>query len=98
MKLDYTPAATRALEKAPARIRKAFYKQAAFLLRDLHHPSLRAKKYDEARGIWQARVNYTWRFYFKIVGNVYLMEEIRNHRNDAYTIQHTALTGNRRLV
>ena len=44
---------------------------AAFLLRDLHHPSLRAKKYDEARDLWQARVTKGWRFYFKIVGDVY---------------------------
>ena len=48
-------------------------------LRNLHHPSLRAKKYDGARDLWQARVNYTWRFYFKIAGNVYLMEEIKYH-------------------
>jgi len=49
------------------------------LLQDLHHPSLYAKKYDEARDLWQARVNYTWRFYFRIVGDVYLMEEIKHH-------------------
>jgi mRNA interferase RelE/StbE len=49
------------------------------LLQNLHHPSLRAKKYDEARGLWQARVNYAWRFYFTIEGDVYLMEEIQRH-------------------
>ena len=48
MRLDYTPTATHALDKAPARIRRAFYKQAAFLLRELHHPSLHAKKYRES--------------------------------------------------
>lgn len=51
----------------------------AFLLRDLHHPSLHAKKYDEARDLWQARVNDDWRFYFKIAGDVYRIEEIRKH-------------------
>jgi plasmid maintenance system killer protein len=49
------------------------------LLQDLHHPSLHAKKYDEARDVWQARVNYTWRFYFRIEGTAYLMEEITHH-------------------
>ena len=49
------------------------------LLQDLNHPSLRAKKYDERREIWQARVNYSWRFYFKIVGDTYRMEEIKYH-------------------
>jgi hypothetical protein len=28
---------------------KAFFKQIKFLEQNLHHPSLRAKKYDEAR-------------------------------------------------
>ena len=58
-------------------MQKAFDKQSAFLVQDLHHPSLHAKKYDEARDLWQARVNYSWRFYFKIVGDVYLMEDIK---------------------
>jgi hypothetical protein len=69
----------RSYHKAPADIRRAFDKQVALLVENLKHPSLHAKKYDEARGIWQARVNYTWRFYFKIVGDVYLMEELRYH-------------------
>jgi plasmid maintenance system killer protein len=64
---------------APATIRKLFYKKAAFLLQDLHHPSLHAKKYDESRDIWQGRVNDNWRFYFKIIGDVYLIEEIKKH-------------------
>ena len=38
--------------------RKAkFDKQLGFLLRNLRHPSLRAKKYDEARDLWQTRVD-----------------------------------------
>jgi len=64
---------------APARIRKAFYKQLAFLERDLHHPSLRAKKYEEARGMWQARVTKDWRFYFMIVDNAYVIRDVMPH-------------------
>jgi hypothetical protein len=79
MRLDRTPHFLRAYNKAPQRVQKAFDKQAVLLLQDLHHPSLHAKKYDEARNLWQARVNYTWRFYFKIVGDVYLLEEIKHH-------------------
>lgn len=55
---------------APVPVRKAFYKQLAFLERDLRHPSLRAKKYDESAGIWQARVNKDCRFYFTIEGDI----------------------------
>jgi hypothetical protein len=49
------------------------------LIRDLRHPSLRAKKYDEARGLWQAGVNGGWRFYFRIAGDTYILETIRPH-------------------
>ncbi len=79
MRLARTPHFLRAYNKAPKQIQRAFDKQVTLLLEDLHHPSLHAKKYDEARDLWQARVNYTWRFYFKIVGAIYLMEEIKHH-------------------
>jgi mRNA-degrading endonuclease RelE of RelBE toxin-antitoxin system len=48
MKLDYTDSAFSALKNLPLPIRKAFYKQAAFLVGNLRHPSLHAKKYNEA--------------------------------------------------
>ena len=65
--------------EAPPEVQKAFGKQLANLIRDLRHPSLRAKKYDEARNIWQARVNDDWRFYFRIDGDTYILESIRSH-------------------
>jgi len=79
MRLDRTPHFLRAYNKAPKRIQKAFDKQATLLLENLHHPSLRAKKYDEARDLWQARLTDDWRFYFKIVADTYLIEEIKRH-------------------
>jgi mRNA interferase RelE/StbE len=60
-------------------VQEAFAKQSKLLLENLHHPSLRAKKYGAAADLWQARVNYSWRFYFRIVGDVYLMDEIKKH-------------------
>ena len=39
---------------APLKVQKAFDKQGRFLLANLQHPSLHAKKYDETRGLWQA--------------------------------------------
>jgi mRNA interferase RelE/StbE len=53
--------------------RKAkFDKQLGFLLSNIRHPSLRAKKYDDARDIWQARADDDYRFYFQIVGDTSL--------------------------
>ena len=79
MKVDYLPRALKALEDAPAQVRKAFFKQAAFLEQNLQHPSLHAKKYDETSSLWQARVNKDWRFYFHIVGDTYLIRDIIPH-------------------
>jgi hypothetical protein len=57
MKLDYrSRRVTLALKAAPPTVRKAFYKQIAFLANNIQHPSLHAKKYDEANDIWQARI------------------------------------------
>ena len=39
MKLDYTRHALGTLNHLPVPVRKAFYKQAAFLVANLHHPS-----------------------------------------------------------
>ena len=56
-----------------------FDKQLAFLLSNLRHPSLRAKKYDEANDIWQARVDDGYRFYFQIDREAYLLLSIIPH-------------------
>ena len=78
-----TWAHTRRSEKdyraAPPPIQKAFDKQVRLLARNLNHPSLRAKKYDKATNLWQARVNRDWRFYFLIQDATYLIVAIIPH-------------------
>lgn len=64
---------------APLEVRKAFDKQSRYLLENLNHPSLRAKKYDEALDLWQARVNRSWRFYFTIEGEENRLHDIKPH-------------------
>lgn len=56
-----------------------FDKQLTFLLSNLRHPSLRAKKYDEAQDIWQARVDDDYRLYFMIQGDSYILLSIIPH-------------------
>lgn len=56
-----------------------FEKQLAFLLSNLRHPSLRAKKYDESNDIWQARVDDDYRFYFQIAEDTYILLSIIPH-------------------
>jgi mRNA-degrading endonuclease RelE of RelBE toxin-antitoxin system len=79
MKIQYREAVLKTLGEAPAPIVRAFFKQVRFLEQNLHHPSLRAKKYDEVKDIWQARVNDGWRFYFRIVDDTYQIVHVRRH-------------------
>jgi len=65
--------------KASKEIRAAFDKQSLLLLQNLHHPSLRGKKFGGAEDLWQARVNKDWRFYFLIQGDVYYLVDIIPH-------------------
>ncbi len=55
MKVSLTERAVAALAGAPATVQKAFIKQMNFLARNLQHPGLHAKKYDESQDRWQAR-------------------------------------------
>jgi len=67
------------LASAPPEVQRAFARQLPHLLRDLRYPGLHAKKYDEARNIWQARVTRDWRFYFRIEGETYILQTIIPH-------------------
>jgi len=79
MRLVYTPHFLRSYSKAPKQIQRAFDKQSALLLRDLSHPSLRAKKYDEAKNWWQPRLTRSWRFYFSIESDACILKDMMSH-------------------
>ena len=79
MKVTLSQTVLEALAEAPAPVQKAFIKQLTFLIRNLTHPSLHAKKYDAASDLWQARINDDWRFYFKIVGDEYRIFKLIPH-------------------
>lgn len=79
MRLRYSERFLEALADAPPNVRRTFYKQSRFLMQNLRHPSLHAKKYDEAHNVWQARVNKDWRFFFTIEKDTYHLQTIMSH-------------------
>lgn len=79
MRLFYTERFRRSYADAPLRVQRQCGKQLALLVQNLRHPSLRAKKYDEARDVWQARINSSWRMYFRIEGDAYWLIDIIPH-------------------
>lgn len=79
MKFDYSPHFLKSYNKAPLKVQIAFDKQSTFLIKNIRHPSLHAKKYLENSDIWQARVTDSWRFYFLIENDTYCLLEIKSH-------------------
>jgi mRNA interferase RelE/StbE len=79
MKWLLTHRAWQDYQRAPVSVQKAFDKQVRLLAENLRHPSLRAKKYDQANDIWQARINRDWRFYFQVQGDTYTIIAIIPH-------------------
>ena len=79
MRLHYTERFCRGYESAPRHIQRVLDRRGSLLVQNLRHPSLRAKKYDEANDIWQARMNGGWRFYFTIVSDTYYLIDIIPH-------------------
>lgn len=79
MKIYFSPHFKRSFNNFSPAIQRKFQKQITYLLQNIRHPSLHAKKYDEERDIWQARVDRGIRFYFLIKGDTYSLLEIRKH-------------------
>ena len=81
MKASFTPHFQRNYQKLSKKIQAAFDKQLVYLLKNPRHPSLRVKKYDEGRNLWQARVTKNHRFYFEIKKDLYIFHEIDPHKD-----------------
>jgi hypothetical protein len=79
MRAVYTDRFRRSYESAPAALQGALDRRITLLCNNLRHPSLRAKKYDQSRDIWQTRVEGGWRFYFRISGDTYELIDIIPH-------------------
>ena len=73
MRVRFTERADKDYAQLPPTVRKVFAKQLDLLLTNFRHPSLRAKKYDQSKNRWQARVNDDWRFYFIIKDDAYIL-------------------------
>ena len=79
MDLEFTARARKDLESLDPNTKAQARKQLALLRGNIRHPSIQAKKYDERDDVWQGRVNRSYRFYFRIVGNRYRILTIIPH-------------------
>ncbi len=79
MRLVFSTKALYNYKNLDSNLKKTADKQFNYLLKNLNYPSLRAKKYDEARDVWQGRITGNWRFYFRIRNDGYEIITIIRH-------------------
>ncbi len=66
-------------EKLPKEIKQETKQSIRFLVDNLFHPSLRAKKIKGSKDIWEASITMKYRFTFKIESDVYVLRNIGTH-------------------
>lgn len=79
MKIIRTDSFKRDYKKLPDRLKKQVEKSLRFLIGNLSHPSLRAKKIKSRENIWEARVAKDYRFSFEIRGDTCILRRVRKH-------------------
>ena len=63
----------------PKNIQKKTEKQPIFLIDNMHHPSLHTKKIKGRKGIWEARIDFHYRFTFEIIEETLFLRVVGNH-------------------
>ena len=79
MKIRLTDKAIKQYLSLPALVQKKADKQFELLCSDIRHPSIKAKKYHGVDGVWQGRIDRSWRFYFYIIEPNYIVISVIKH-------------------
>ncbi len=79
MKIETTKPFDRDFLRLSAVIRRNAERKFQLLLKNLRHPSLRVKKMEDPRNIWEGRITKQYRFTFQVVGDVYFFRRIGTH-------------------
>jgi mRNA-degrading endonuclease RelE of RelBE toxin-antitoxin system len=79
LRLAATATFRRDYRKLPPEIRDKVDRQLKALLKDPGHPSLRAKKIKGATGIWEGRVDRSYRFTFSVSEGELFLRRVGPH-------------------
>ena len=66
-------------QSLPEKIQNLTNGKLRLLLQNPHHPSLRIKKMEDPREIWEGRITKNYRFTFQIKGDTYVLRRIGPH-------------------
>ena len=80
MKIISTRRFEKSYRKLPDKTRKKFAKQLTYLLENSQHPSLGVRKLQGEVGLWEARVDYRYRFVFSYSNDAIVLLNIGTHQ------------------
>ena len=84
MRHRFLPDFERAYADAPEAVRRAFDRKLTLLLENWRHPSLQAHPWPaDGPDAMQARVNLSWRFYYFLDGDTFVIYRLRAHPKSA---------------
>jgi len=79
MRLERTAQFKRDFVSLPEEIRRRIEKQLAILLQNPRHPSLRIKRMEGIRDIWEGRITKSYRFTFQMKGYTCILRRVGRH-------------------
>ena len=79
MKFVRTEQFKHSYQKLPPLIQRQVDRKLILLSTNLRHPSLRAKKIQGLKDIWEARITKSYRFTFQIEGDFIILRHVGSH-------------------
>jgi mRNA interferase RelE/StbE len=79
MRLERTAQFKRDFVSLPEEIQRRIEKQLAILLQNPRHPSLRIKRMEGIRDIWEGRITKSYRFTFQMKGDTCILRRVGRH-------------------
>ena len=79
MRILTTESFTEDYARLPDSVKELTNKKLELLLQNPRHPSLRIKKMEDPRNIWEGRVTRSYRFTFQIKEDLYVLRRIGTH-------------------
>lgn len=79
MNIRRTKRFTKAYHKLSREIQKKFNQKIKLFFENIRHPSLRVKKIQGTKNIWEGSIDSKYRFTFQITGNECIFRNIDNH-------------------
>ena len=79
MRIERTEQFKRDFISLPESLKRRTEKQLRLLMENPRHPSLRIRKMEDPRNIWEGRVTKGYRFTFQVQGDTCLLRRIGTH-------------------